>query len=214
MFNSEVISKKISSKIANELELDKDNEEVIAYGLFSAIQILYNIIAIILIGAIFNVVIEALIVSFVIAILRKSSGGVHASSPIRCLIIGCIVCILIALISKIYVPVNMVVIIGIIVFSWSYYIIWRFAPVDSLSKPIKSEKKRKRLMRSSIRNLTVYIIIIIIGLITYRLINMDRILNYIMCIYGGIIWQVLTLTNIGYIIVKLIDDSLNKLTIR
>lgn len=213
MFNAEALSKKIAFRIANELNLDNDNKEVIGYGISAAIQMFYNIVAIILIGAIFNVVIEALIVSFTTVILRKSSGGVHASSPGRCLIIGCAVCIIMAIISKKYIPVDKVIIIGIILFSWAYYIVLKFAPVDSPSKPIKTEKKKNRLKRGSIINLVIYIIIVSIGLIMYNFTEMNTILVYIMCIYSGVMWQILSLTNIGHRIVKLIDTFLNKLTI-
>lgn len=214
MFNSEVLSRKIAFKIANELNLDNDNKEVIAYGIFAAIQMIYNIVFVILIGAMFNVVIESLIVSFTIAILRKSSGGVHASSPERCLVIGSIVCIIISLIAKIDISINEIIIIGIGIFLWSYYIAWKFAPVDSPAKPIKSEKKRNRLRNGSVINLAVYMIIVSMGLVIYKFTNINTILVYIVCIYGGVIWQMLSLTNIGHIIVKVIDYFLNKLTIR
>lgn len=104
---------------------------------------LYNILLVILFGRIFNVVIESLIVSFTISILRKYSGGAHSSSPGICLIVGTFIAVSIGLVSKIGIDFNINILIGIITFAWAYYIIYKLAPVDSPAKPIRTEKKVK-----------------------------------------------------------------------
>jgi len=212
MFNTDMLSKKIGEKIANELNLDNDNKEVISYGIFAIIQMLYNILLVILFGVIFNVVIESLIVSFTISILRKSSGGAHSSSPTKCLIAGTFLAISIGLISKIDIGFNINILIGIITFVWSYYIIYKLAPVDSPAKPIRTEKKKKRLKKSSIITLSIYLIIVIFSVITNLYLKNDRVFIYSNCILGGVMWQVLSLTKVGHTIVKLIDTILNILT--
>ena len=210
MFNIEILSKKFGEGIANELN-DNDNKEVISYGFFVAMQMFYNILAVILFGVIFNVLIESLIVSFTISILRKSSGGAHSSSPGICLIVGTFVSILIGLISKIGIDIN--ILIEIIIFIWAYYIIYKLAPVDSPAKPIRTEKKKKRLRKSSIVILSIYLIIVVFSFILYLYFKVDRIFIYSNCILGGVIWQTLSLTKIGHIIAKLIDAFFNILTI-
>ena len=205
MFNLEVLSKKIGFKIANELSLDNEKGEVISYGIFAIIQMVYNILLVILFGAIFGVLIESLIVSFVIAILRKSSGGAHASSPGRCAVSGTFVAIVIGLISKIIVNENAVIFIGIIIVIWSYYVIFKLAPVDSKAKPIKTEKKKQRLKKRSILILSILLVIIIISTSLYLYTNIDKYLIYTKCILGGVIWQTLSLTKMGHSIIKLID---------
>ena len=77
----EKLSNNIANKVALELSLDDDNREVIAYGTFALIQMLFSIILVFLFGLLFHVAFEALIISFTGSILRKYSGGVHASSP-------------------------------------------------------------------------------------------------------------------------------------
>ncbi|MBB6622296.1 accessory gene regulator B family protein [Clostridium gasigenes] len=211
MFNADMLSKKVAFKIANELKLDNDNKEVISYGVFAIIQMFYNLLLVILFGAVFNIVIEALIASFAISILRKSSGGAHASSAKICAIVGTFITIIIGLISKININVNSTIIIGVIIFIWAYYIIFKLAPVDSVAKPIRTEKKRKRLKRSSIFILSIYLIIVIVSIVLYLYTKIDRLLIYSICILGGVIWQVLSLTKIGHEIVKIIDAFLNKI---
>ncbi|MBB6713810.1 accessory gene regulator ArgB-like protein [Clostridium gasigenes] len=211
MFNADMLSKKVAFKIANELKLDNDNKEVISYGIFAIIQMFYNVLLVILFAAVFNVVIEALIASFTIAILRKSSGGAHASSAKICVVVGTFITVTIGLVAKININVNSIMIIGVITFIWAYYIVFKLAPVDSAAKPIRTEKKRKRLKRSSIFILSIYLIIIGVSIMLYLYTKIDRLLIYSICILGGVIWQVLSLTKIGHEIVKIIDAFLNKI---
>lgn len=211
MFSSEAFSTKLGTEIASELNLDNDNKEVIAYGIFVIIQMMYNILLVILFGVIFNVLIEALIASFVISILRKSSGGAHASSPGICAVVGTIVAIVIGLVSNINMNIDSIILIESIIFILSYYIVFKLAPVQSPTKPIKTKKKKRRLKKGSIIILSIYLIIVSISTILYFYINVDELIIYSICISGGVIWQVLSLTKFGYILVELIDTFLNKM---
>ncbi|MFW2487388.1 accessory gene regulator ArgB-like protein [Clostridium chromiireducens] len=206
MLKIEYISEKISNNIAQELKLDDDKKSVINYGIFTFIQMVICIVLVIIFGIIFHVVAEALIVSFTISILRKSSGGVHASSPGRCAIIGTVTGVGMGLMSKyINISFSLVIMIGCIIFTWSYYIVRKLAPVDSLAKPIKSLKKRTRLKKRSMMILSVYLIIIIVEIVYYYFIRNKNILVYSVCIYMGMTWQVFSLTKYGHSVMKKLD---------
>lgn len=211
MLNAEMISKRTGEKIANELKLDKENKEVIIYGIFSIIHMLYNILSVAIIGYIFGVAIEAIIVSFVISILRKSSGGAHSKSPIGCLITGTVICLIIGLAAQFKIGIVELILLSIITFILSYYTIFKLAPVDSPAKPIKTEKKKKRLKKSSIITLTIYLTIIVVSIVIYFYTNLNSLITYSICILGGTIWQVLTITKCGHKIVNLIDTFFNKI---
>ncbi|HBJ1648031.1 accessory regulator AgrB [Clostridium botulinum] len=201
MFKVEGICKKISDYIAEELNFDDDKKSVINYGIFAFVQMVICIALVIIFGVIFNVTIEALIISFTVSILRKSSGGVHASSPERCAVIGTVTSVGMALMAKnINYSFGFVILFGIIVFVWSYYILYKLAPVDSIVKPIKNIKKRRRLRKSSIITLSVYLIIVIINILSYLSINNFVLLTYSLCIYMGLLWQVFSLTKSGHLI--------------
>ncbi|MBN1035145.1 accessory regulator AgrB [Clostridium botulinum] len=201
MFKVEGICKKISDYIAEELNFDDDKKSVINYGIFAFVQMVICIALVIIFGVIFNVTIEALIISFTVSILRKSSGGVHASSPERCAVIGTVTSVGMALMAKnINYSFSFVILFGIIVFVWSYYILYKLAPVDSIVKPIKNIKKRRRLRKSSIITLSVYLIIVIINILSYLSINNFVLLTYSLCIYMGLLWQVFSLTKSGHLI--------------
>lgn len=197
----------ISDYIALELNLDEEKKSVINYGIFAFIHMVICIVSVAFFGAIFNVFLEALIISFATSILRKTSGGVHASSPERCAVIGTISTILMALLAKrLSVSCNLNLLIGIIVFTYSYYVICKLAPVDSPAKPIKNPKKKIKLKKKSIIITTIYLGIVIINISAYLLTEKYLFLNYSMCIYMGLLWQVFSLTEKGHLILGKLDD--------
>ena len=195
MLGVEKLCKRLSSFISKELDLEKDKEAVVNYGIFSLIQIFISIGLVIVFGLIFGVLIEALIASFTGSILRKSSGGVHADSPGKCTAIGTVMCIGIGLISKkIDISISLMILIEICIFIWSYIIIFKYAPIDSLAKPIKKEEKRMKLKKASIVILTIYLIIITLNTILFHLSGEEKYIVYSLCMCFSIIWQVFSLT--------------------
>lgn len=211
----EKLTNNIAGKVAAELKLDNDNKEVISYGMFALMHIALSIILIIIFGLIFHVTIEALIVCFAGAILRKYSGGAHASSPGNCAVIGTIICIGLALLfSAIIAPVitsSVLMLLGIGTFGFSYYFIYKLAPVDSAAKPIKSKEKKARMRKGSIFVLSVYIVIVITNVVINIFSRDNRFLVYSLCVYGGVAWQVFTLTKLGHSTVNKIDFFLNNI---
>lgn len=209
----ERIANNIANKIALELSLDNDKKEVIAYGAFSLLQMTISIILVIIFGRIFNDIIGALIISFTASTLRKYSGGIHASSPGICTFLGILVSVgqasLIYLLIGSWDSLNLVIILGVLIFLLSYYLIYKLAPVDNVKKPIKKEEKRKRMKKGSILILNVYLIIVTFLIMLYA-INSDRkLLIYSTCLYGGLLWQVFTLTDLGHLIIGKLDTFLS-----
>lgn len=195
MLGVEKLCKRLSSFISKELDLEKDKEAVVNYGIFSLIQIFISIGLVIVFGLIFGVLIEALIASFTGSLLRKSSGGVHADSPGKCTAIGTVMCVGIGLISKkIDISISLMIIIEICIFIWSYIIIFKYVPIDSLAKPIKKEEKRMKLKKASIVILTIYLIIITLNTILFHLSGEEKYIVYSLCMCFSIIWQVFSLT--------------------
>ena len=209
----EKLADNIANKVVLELSLDEDNREVIAYGTFALMQMFLSIILVFLFGVLFHVAFEALIISFTASILRKYSGGVHASSPGICTFIGTIVCVgealVISLLMTSVVNLKLIIILGTLIFIWSYYIIYKLAPVDSVSKPIVKEEKRKRMKKGSIILLSVYLIIAVILIMLYISCGERKFLFYALCLYSGILWQAFTLTVPGHLLIGKVDTFLN-----
>lgn len=208
------ISNKIATKIVMETDGDKERKSVIEYGIFAMFQTGIAIICTVIFGILFNVLVEALIVSFSISILRKCSGGVHATSPTRCTVIGTLICILI---SKLVIIINInsmySMILGVIAFIISYYTVYKLAPVDSKNKPIKKLERRKKLKRKSINIINIYLIVSIVFIIIYHFYNIHNMIIYFECLYLGMLWQVISLTKIGHLAVNKLDYLLNKINI-
>ncbi|MBU3171049.1 accessory gene regulator ArgB-like protein [Clostridium estertheticum] len=214
----EKLSNNIANKVALELSLNDDNREVISYGAFALMQTFFSIIIVFIFGLIFHVANEALIISFTAAILRKYSGGVHASSPGNCTFIGTIIsvgqAILISLLISCVVNLKLIIILGVIVFIWSYYIIHKLAPVDSISKPIVKEEKRNRMKKGSTILLSVYLAITVFLILLYISSVEKKLLFYVLCLYSGILWQIFTLIPLGHLLVGKVDHFLNHIYIK
>ena len=204
--NLQLLSRNISNNLKKELNLDEDKRSIIEYGIFSFLHMVVSILLVGIIGFIFNVMIEALIVSFTGAILRKFSGGAHASTSMNCDILGILICVIpVYLIRNINLNINYIIFIGILLYIISFIIVYKLAPVDSPNKPIKKQEKIKRLKRGSIIILSIYMIIVAINISMFYIYKFNSLLVYCSCIYIGILWQVFTLTKYGHIIVNKID---------
>lgn len=212
MLNVQEICQSISDKLAEELKLDQNQKAVVNYGMFAIVQTSFAILLAVVFGALLGVLVPTLIFSFVGAILRKYSGGVHADTPEACAIIGTIVSVGGALIlSQVTWSINIILIMGVIIFGIAFYLVNQLAPVDSAAKPIKKAEKRQLLKKKSMITLGVYLMLSLVGLVLYQDSSNQAILLYIACLYAGVAWQVFTLTAIGHLGVSKVDFFLNKL---
>lgn len=217
MLSMEELTNGIAEKLALELGFDNDRKEVIAYGMFALFHTMLSIVFVIVFGVILGVGLEAFVISLVVSILRKYSGGVHASSPEICTFMGTIIVIVIAVLIPFAITqsINLmiVIILGVITFAYSYYLIYKLAPVDSDAKPIRTERKRKRMKKGSILVLGFYMLMVVLNIIMYIGTDEKLFLVFSLCIYGGTAWQVFTLTNVCHLIIKKIDTFLNHILI-
>ncbi|ABG86149.1 accessory gene regulator ArgB-like protein [Clostridium perfringens] len=211
----ENLSKLISEKVSSELNYDNERKEIIQYGTYALIQTLISIISVFIIGLLFNIALEALIFLFTASILRKYSGGAHSESSNVCTLLGIIISICIGFLvkSSFFTKMNfeIIVFIGIVIFVFGYFIVFKFAPVDTKNKPIKTEKKKKRMKKGSLKILTIYLFIEILSIILYYNLGWSLVKSVMLSIILGVAWQCITLTYIGNILLKTIDSFTNKL---
>ncbi|MDM0758855.1 accessory gene regulator AgrB [Clostridium perfringens] len=211
----ENISKLIAEKVSSELNYDNERKEIIQYGTYALIQTLISIISVFILGLVFNIALEALIFLFTASILRKYSGGAHSESSNVCTLLGIIISICIGFLikSSFFAKMNfeLVVFIGIVIFVFGYFIVFKFAPVDTKNKPIKTEKKKKRMKKGSLKILTIYLFIEVLSIILYYNSGWSLTKPVMLSIIFGVAWQCMTLTYIGNILLKTIDSFTNKL---
>jgi len=146
------ISKAVSQKIASELSLPKERQEVLQYGMILLLSQLMTFILLAAEAYVLNMVKEFLILAACGAVLRRYSGGAHCSSPLRCSLLSLITIPLLVLVARFictlnsWINISIVVIVNMI----SMGIIYKYAPKDSPAKPIKNIEKIKRLKLRSL----------------------------------------------------------------
>lgn len=211
----EKIINSFSEYIAIELKLDEDKKKVIAYGTFVLMQTIISILLLILFGIIFKCTMEALIISFTVSILRKYSGGVHASSSGRCALLGTMICIggALLIIHLLYpvIDIRLLIITELIAFIYSYFTTVKLVPVDNPKKPIKSIKKKEKMKKISLTIVTIYLIIISLCIFLWVYTGKNIFVIYSLCIELGLLWQVFTLTSMGHLLVFKLDKLLKNL---
>lgn len=211
MSRIEKLSKIIATKISNNLSIDNDHEEVIAYGAFALLQTMVSIFAVVVFGVIFDVLLEALVISFSAATLRKFSGGAHATAPMSCALIGMIVFGGLALLVKNFIIKIDFIYLAVIMtsaFVLVFYIMFKYSPVGSVNKPLKKEATRIRLKKQSLKYVLCLLILIILLILVYLKIKNIYLLSVAVCITTGFVWQSITLVSLGRLIIEKLDKAL------
>lgn len=192
----ERLAKKLAEKLSDELKFDNEKKAVVEYGLLALLQTVLNISLVLIISLVLGVAVEALIVSLSVMLLRKYSGGAHLGSIWSCSFLGVFYSVSAALVSKHYLSAlishQMMAFVLAVLYFVFYYAIFRLAPVDSPNKPIKSEKKIRRMRKGAFLTLSAYLLISL--LLLFFGLKYHTFLVYNLCLLFGIIWQVFTLT--------------------
>ncbi|MEY8764229.1 MULTISPECIES: accessory gene regulator ArgB-like protein [Clostridium] len=214
MYLTEKLAISLGKKARTILKTDKEKEEILVYGAINLLQTIFSIAWVIIAGAILGVLYEALIFSVSMSILRKYSGGFHASSPNRCIIGGTISAATAGLlVDKFFYKFSFVTtLIMIITFMIIAFIIVSLkAPVDSPQKPISKISMKKMFKRNSIITLAIFSTIIIILCLFYSTNNKLYYLKIADCINLGCLWQSITLTDHGKAVFKKVDSVLKNI---
>lgn len=191
----EKVSKDISNKMGKRLNKSEEEVAVLNYGLFILIHTSVAIISTFIVGLLTNTLIEIMIISIIAALLKRYSGGVHSSSPSRCLITGIIFSLFLAMVCKFGVYKLSSINLGIsliLVIMFSYFILYRKCPVPCANKPLKKESTRKKLRKNAFKLINIYTGIIIIfyllniytGVILFKTITVSILLGVLLQIFS------------------------------
>ena len=196
----EKVSLNISNKLGDKLSKNDDEKAVLNYGLFIVIHTSLAILATVVIGILTNMVIEIMVISVTAAYMKRYSGGMHSSSPLRCIITGVLFSFILSVICK-YVMYNfsnnLMAIVLIMGLSLSYYALYKKCPVPSKNKPLKKESTRKKLRKKAFKLINIYsitILILYMSNITHGLYWAKMLM---ISIFLGTLLQIFSLTEIG-----------------
>lgn len=208
------LTNKLAQRISSELHYDEEKTAVISYGIFAFLQIFASIALVAFFGFLLGFFFQTLIVSFTSSILRMYSGGVHATKPSICLIVGTVATIantIIAHYLTALVPIKLIICFIVLIIAFSYYIIVKYAPVDSTAKPIRTLSKQKKMKKLSLLVLSIYLALIFVLLTMYLIKANILYLEFATCICVAIGWQVFNLTIIGHRVLRKVDKFINQI---
>lgn len=203
----ERLANRVADKISLILSYQEEQRKVIAYGLTALFQTFFMTAIVLLLGAILNIFIESAILCFAVAILRKYSGGTHASSIASCTIIGVVFCIgfgiLIKTISQVGISPIILIVLSVLVFAAAFIIAIKKAPVDSPNKPIRNEKKKRKMKIGTITLLSLYLAVSAVLLYNYNLSTVF--VSLLLCFLLSVAWQMSSLTSPGKVFLEGLD---------
>lgn len=205
----EEVSLNLSTKLGNRLDKNEEEKEILNYGLFIIIHTFISIIITILVGLITGMIIEISLITITSALFKRYTGGVHASTPERCLIIGVILSLILSILCRTIVTnidISNIALIIIIIISFSYCMIYYKCPVSSKNKPLNNKKTRNRLKNKAITLLNIYIVLLIILYVTYYILKLRIVKSIIVSLMLGLFLQMIVLTKTGTKFIKLLDN--------
>lgn len=211
----EKVSYNIALKLGNKTNKTEEEISIINYGMFMILHTTMSMIFTILVGILIKKPIEIIVITIVAASLKRYSGGVHATSPNRCLVTGILAALILTncstLLSRNSSIVNLIII-NLIVTAVSAIIFYKRAPIGNKNKPLKSKAIRLRLRKKLLVVLVSYYIIIafLIFLMIKGAISLKYNI-YVYCLQLGILLQTFSLTNVGEFTICKIDKFLKRL---
>lgn len=141
--------------------LADDDRDLFEYGFFLVLsQLIYSSICLIL-GLFFGCILECIIFYIAFNLLRKYSGGFHASTELRCFIISTL-----SIFCSVIFICKLEFIVSDIVFTMLLFItsaiIVILSPLDTNEKPL-SKDERKKYRKYSLIVLCILLIVCIVG---------------------------------------------------
>lgn len=212
---TENLSDNIAFRLCESKDRSSDEFEVLKYGVFAFLHMCMAAVLTIIFGMLTNTIFQIAIISLIAGLMKRNSGGIHCSSPNRCIVTGIIVSYIFALIAKnlINIKLEVLYLLSIIILIHSFIIIYKKCPVPSENKPLKKEATRKKLRKNAFSIYFICVILFIFNILL-NLLNFDYNLNsLVLCVILGLYMQVSSLTTIGSDFILFIDKVLLKLKV-
>lgn len=145
------IATKISDHLSKELNHDEEKRIVIAYAVDTIFLTIIGFVFIMAVGFVMGVPMETFIAALSGFSLRKASGGAHLEKSQLCILTGAVAYPLLGILAKTLsiqgYNKNLIICCVCLI---CFFIVIKYAPVDSKAKPIISIEFKKRLWRLSL----------------------------------------------------------------
>lgn len=184
------MSEKIADWLIEQKAISTGERELYAYAVYCLFSLLYPIAFASVIGAFLGMPIEAVVMIMSFIAVRKFSGGYHADSFYKCLIISSIVIMTMLQISN-YINNNLLF---NVIYIASSILLMIFSPIDSANKRLDNDDKR------FCKKITILIVVVLFIIVELQWIAGYR--YYTKFIESGVmlaeILQLLAIFNLKY----------------
>jgi accessory gene regulator B len=169
--------KRISNVLANYIiksgVADKQYYEVYKYGFECMVSVITNIIFLLIVGKMIGNISGMIIYIVFFSFLRNHSGGMHCQTHMGCIALYTIVALMhMWIIKNIYMRNVMLCTMVLVMYCIiSIYLVFKYAPVDSINKRLSYGDKLHQKNKSRIIVLVECGLIIVMALLGYRWIS-------------------------------------------
>jgi accessory gene regulator B len=166
-----MLANRIASVFVRYGESSEENADIYAYAIEAILAALFNVIVCMIISLLFGRVVEGIIFLSAFALLRRFTGGYHASSHNKCILTFGVLLTCTLLITILTSALQAYIYIAIIIASLAWLGILALAPIDDEKKRYEGEAKAKMKMKSSAVSAFLLILCIITGFALNRYIS-------------------------------------------
>lgn len=130
-----LLSQSILNSFIDKSVINEEDKSIYAYGAEIAIAYLANLVAMIIIGAMMNMLIECIVFLIIFVPLKSYTGGYHASNYKICFVISCFTVAGVLLITK-HVAVNTDEFVLFLIMAIVGILIYILGPIEDKNKPL------------------------------------------------------------------------------
>lgn len=202
-----------AKQLAAVLNENHNRKAVYYYGFYIVFASLVKGIILISISLLLGMLIPALLIVFVFGSLRMLAGGYHFDTYGRCLFISLGLFVAAALITQYtfqYWNIVFVIIFLTLVFAISLYVLIKYAPKDTPTKPITDPVEIKKFKKLAIVYLGIWFIVCSV----LTLLNLKM---YALALSFGVLLEIFSVSPVGHSFFNLIKtglDNKSKITVR
>lgn len=150
------MSKLIAGYIEKFIDIETYSMSKVRLGIEIMLINISKLTILFITASIFRAFVPTLIVLISFGVIRKTGGGIHAKTSLRCTVFSVLGLVGGAIIGLRLTMDKWVVILLIVIFN---ILIYKYAPRDTEKNPIKDKDKRIRLRNITLRNMNILIIV-------------------------------------------------------
>ena len=185
---------------------------VIVFGLQSLVSLIANYAVLAVLAFFLHVFPHAIIAAFTSSSLRVFSGGSHASSPLRCVIFGTVVFLMlggIAVTLASFTSTPLFAVLAIMIALLATAAIFKYGYATTHKKPLNSYAHGKKLRSIAITVLFAWLAVILYLSYFHILSLQSRV--FMASALTGIAWHTFCLTPWGHKVNQIADNQMQKL---